>query len=34
MTLADLRLRWGWDSLRSNAGFQKILTSPEPKAVF
>jgi tetratricopeptide (TPR) repeat protein len=25
ITLADLRLRWEWDSLRSNPRFQKIL---------
>jgi hypothetical protein len=33
MTLADLRLRWEWDSLRSNPRFQKILAGPEPKTV-
>jgi serine/threonine protein kinase/Flp pilus assembly protein TadD len=33
MTLADLRLRWEWDSLRSNPRFQKILSGPEPKTV-
>jgi tetratricopeptide (TPR) repeat protein len=31
ITLADLRLRWEWDSLRSNPRFQKILAAPEPK---
>ena len=31
MTLAELRLRWEWDSLRSNPRFQKILAAPEPK---
>jgi serine/threonine protein kinase/tetratricopeptide (TPR) repeat protein len=31
MTLADLRLRWEWDSLRSNPRFQKIVAGPEPK---
>jgi TolB-like protein/DNA-binding winged helix-turn-helix (wHTH) protein/Tfp pilus assembly protein PilF len=31
ITLADLRLRWEWDSLRSNPRFQKILATPEPK---
>ena len=31
ITLADLRLRWEWDSLRSNPRFQKILAGPEPK---
>ncbi len=34
ITLADLRLRWEWDSLRSNPRFQKILASPEPKTVY
>ena len=34
ITLADLRLRWEWDSLRSNARFQKILAGPEPKTVY
>jgi TolB-like protein/Tfp pilus assembly protein PilF len=34
ITLADLRLRWEWDSLRNNPGFQKILEGPEPKTVF
>jgi tetratricopeptide (TPR) repeat protein len=33
ITLADLRLRWEWDSLRSNPRFQKILAAPEPKTV-
>ena len=33
MTLADLRLRWEWDSLRDNPRFQKILAGPEPKTV-
>jgi tetratricopeptide (TPR) repeat protein len=31
ITLAELRLRWEWDSLRSNPRFQKILAAPEPK---
>ena len=31
MTLADLRLRWEWDSLRNNPRFQKIVAGPEPK---
>ncbi len=31
ITLADLRLRWEWDSLRSSPRFQKILAGPEPK---
>ena len=33
ITLADLRLRWEWDSLRSNPRFQKILAGSEPKTV-
>ena len=34
ITLADLRLRWEWDSLRSNPRFQKILAGPEPATVY
>ena len=34
ITLADLRLRWEWDSLRGNPRFQKILAGPEPKTVY
>jgi len=34
MTLADLRLRWEWDSLRSDPRFQKILAGPEPKTIY
>jgi serine/threonine protein kinase/Tfp pilus assembly protein PilF len=34
MTLADLRLRWEWDSLRSNPRFQKILAGREPKTIY
>jgi tetratricopeptide (TPR) repeat protein len=34
ITLADLRLRWEWDSLRSDPRFQKLLAAPEPKTVF
>ena len=34
ITLADLRLRWEWDSLRSNPRFQKIVAGPEPKTVY
>jgi tetratricopeptide (TPR) repeat protein len=33
ITLADLRLRWEWDSLQSDPRFQKILAGPEPKTV-
>lgn len=33
ITLADLRLRWEWDSLRSHPRFQKILEGPEPATV-
>ncbi|HJW38255.1 MAG TPA: FlgO family outer membrane protein, partial [Candidatus Udaeobacter sp.] len=34
ITLAELRLRWEWDSLRNNPRFQKILAGPEPKTVY
>jgi serine/threonine protein kinase/Flp pilus assembly protein TadD len=34
ITLAELRLRWEWDGLRSNPRFQKILAGPEPKTVY
>jgi len=34
ITLADLRLRWEWDSLRKNPRFQQILARPEPKTVY
>ena len=34
ITLADLRLRREWDSLRSNPRFQKILAGPEPKTIY
>jgi TolB-like protein len=34
ITLTDLRLRWEWDPLRSNARFQKILAAPEPKTIY
>jgi tetratricopeptide (TPR) repeat protein len=33
ITLADLRLRWEWDSLRGDPRFQKILAGPEPKTL-
>jgi tetratricopeptide (TPR) repeat protein len=31
MTLADLRLRWEWDSLRGDPRYQKLIMGPEPK---
>jgi tetratricopeptide (TPR) repeat protein len=34
ITLAELRLRWEWDALRSNPRFQKILAGPEPKVIY
>ncbi len=34
ITLAELRLRREWDSLRSDPRFQKILAGPEPKTVY
>jgi len=34
IALADLRLRWEWDSLRSDPRFQKILAGLEPKTVY
>jgi TolB-like protein/Tfp pilus assembly protein PilF len=34
ITLAELRLRWEWDSLRKYPRFQKILAGPEPKTVY
>jgi serine/threonine protein kinase/tetratricopeptide (TPR) repeat protein len=34
ITLADLRLRWEWDSLRSNPRFQNILAAPEPQTIY
>jgi serine/threonine-protein kinase len=33
ITLSDLRLRWEWDSLRSNPRFQKILAGSEPETI-
>ena len=33
ITLAELRRRWEWDSLRSNAEFRKILEGPAPETV-
>ncbi len=34
ITLADLRLRREWDSLRSDPRFRKILAGPEPKTIY
>jgi hypothetical protein len=34
ITLAELRLRWEWDSLRKDPRFQKILAGPEPKTIY
>ena len=34
ITLAELRLRWEWDSLRRDPRFQKILAGPEAKTVY
>ncbi len=34
ITLADLRLRWEWDSVRSKPRFQKIIAGPEPQTVY
>ena len=34
ITLAELRLRWQWDPLRTDPRFQKILRSPEPKTSY
>jgi TolB-like protein len=34
ITLAELKWRWEWDPLRSNARFQKILAGPEPKTIY
>jgi TolB-like protein/Tfp pilus assembly protein PilF len=34
MTRADLRLRWEWDSLRSDPRFQKLIAGPEPKTIY
>ncbi|MEY2494548.1 MAG: hypothetical protein QOJ45_1040 [Verrucomicrobiota bacterium] len=34
ITLAELRLRWEWDPLRSNPRFQKIIEGPEPQTVY
>lgn len=34
ITLAELRLRWQWDPLRTNPDFQKILAGPEPKTIY
>jgi serine/threonine protein kinase/tetratricopeptide (TPR) repeat protein len=34
ITLADLRLRWEWDGLRSDPRFQKLVAGPEPKTIY
>jgi TolB-like protein/Tfp pilus assembly protein PilF len=34
ITQAELRLRWQWDPLRSDARFQKLLAGPEPKTIY
>ena len=34
ITLADLRLRWEWDSLRNDPRFKRILEGPEPKTIY
>jgi tetratricopeptide (TPR) repeat protein len=34
ITLAELRLGWQWDPLRTNPRFQKILAGPEPKTIY
>ncbi len=32
MTLAELRLRWEWDSLRTDPRFEKIVADLAPKS--
>ena len=34
MTVAELKWRWGWDPLRNDPRFQKIIAGPEPKTVY
>ncbi len=34
ITLSDLRTRWGWDPLRKDPLFPKILAGPEPKTTY
>ena len=34
ITLAELRLRWEWDSLRNDPRFQKLLAQPEPGTTY
>jgi serine/threonine protein kinase/Flp pilus assembly protein TadD len=34
ITQAELRLRWQWDKLRGDPGFQKLLDGPEPKTIY
>ena len=34
LILAELRLRWEWDPLRSDSHFKEILAAPEPKTIY
>ena len=34
ITLANLRLRWEWDSLHHNPRFEQSLAGPEPKTIY
>jgi TolB-like protein/Tfp pilus assembly protein PilF len=34
LILAELRLHWQWDPLRTNPRFKKILAGPEPKTIY
>jgi hypothetical protein len=34
LALWDLRVRWQWDPLRSDARFQQILAGPEPTTIY
>jgi tetratricopeptide (TPR) repeat protein len=33
ITLGDLKLRWGWDPIRGDARFQKLLANPEQNSL-